>query len=192
MPVDPIAQFNRWFRDAVDAGISLPEAMALATVDGRGRPSVRYVLLKQADQRGFTFYTNLVSRKARDLAANPHASVVFYWDALGRQVRVEGRVQAVAAAEADAYWATRPRESQLAALASRQSHPIANHALLLQRWQDLCKRFEGKSVPRPQGWTGFRIIPARIEFWTRGDHRLHKREEHTRGRQGWKKRLLQP
>jgi len=192
MSLNPIAHFNRWFRQAIAAGVPLPEAMALATADRRGHPSVRYVLLKQADERGFVFYTNLESRKGRELTANPYASLVFYWDLLGKQVRVEGKIDLVDDSEADAYWATRPRESQLAGFTSRQSQAIASHTLLLQRWKRLRQNLGGQDVPRPRGWTGVRVIPRQIEFWTRGEHRLHKRELFTRTRQGWAKKLLQP
>ncbi len=192
MSLNPIAHFNRWFRAAVSAGAPLPEAMALATADTRGRPSVRYMLLKHADARGFVFYTNLASRKGPELLANRHAAMAFYWDAIGKQVRVEGRVELVPAEEADAYWATRPRDSQLAGAVSRQSQPIASHALLLQRWRLLRRELGSQDVPRPDGWTGFRLIPRRVEFWTRGDHRLHRRELYTRTKSGWKQLLLQP
>lgn len=192
MALNPVTIFNRWFREACAAGAPLPESMALATCDSRGRPSVRYVLLKQADDSGFVFYTNLDSRKGRELIANPYASLAFYWDVLGKQVRVDGKVTLVDESEADAYWATRPRESQLAGATSHQSRPIASHMLLLQRWRQLRQGMSGKAVPRPSGWTGFRLAPQRIEFWTRGEHRLHKRELFTRRRQGWEKQLLQP
>src|SRR6185295_10711908 len=134
---DPIAVFNRWFAQARRAQAPLPEAAALATADARGRPSVRFVLIKQVDDRGFVFYTNAGSRKGRELRANPYAALAVYWDPIGKQVRVEGRVEAVAPAEADAYWATRPRESQLAAVVSAQSAPISSHAELLARWTAL-------------------------------------------------------
>ncbi len=192
MALNPVAIFNRWFREACAASAPLPESMALATSDRRGRPSVRYVLLKQADESGFVFYTNLDSRKGRELIANPYASLAFYWDVLGKQVRVDGKVTLVDESEADAYWATRPRESQLAGATSCQSRPIASHILLLQRWRQLRQEMSGKAVPRPRGWTGFRLTPQRIEFWIRGEHRLHKRELFTRRRQGWEKQLLQP
>ena len=153
---------------------------------------MRYILLKQADDSGFVFYTNLVSRKGPELLGNPYASMAFYWDAIGKQVRVEGRVELVTPEEADAYWATRPRESQLAGAVSRQSQAIASHTLLLARWRQLRRELGGKDVPRPEGWTGFRLIPRQIEFWTRGDHRLHRRELYTQSKSGWTKKLLQP
>jgi len=192
MAADPIARFHRWFADARRARFKLPEAMALATADAKGRPSVRMVLLKHADRDGFVFYTNAQSRKGRELDANPHAGLVFHWDRLGRQVRVDGRVQPVAVAEADAYWATRPRASQLAALASEQSAPIATRAELMARWRDLVRKYRGADVPRPRRWTGYRVVPTSIEFWTHRDHRLHDRELFTRTPRGWKQTRLQP
>jgi pyridoxamine 5'-phosphate oxidase len=166
--------------------------MALATADARGRPSVRFVLLKQGDHRGFVFFTNARSRKGRELRDNPRASAAIYWDRLRKQVRIEGRVEEVPGAEADAYWVTRPRASQLAALASTQSAPLASRAMLMARWKDLRRRYRGKPVPRPPGWTGYRIIPDAIEFWVHSDYRLHDRELFMRTRRGWKRMRLQP
>ena len=188
----PLPQFHRWFDEATRAKHLLPEAMALATADARGRPSVRLVLLKDADERGFVFYTNAGSRKGRELRANPRAAAVFHWDRLRRQVRIEGRVEQVDESEADAYWQTRPRASQLAALASTQSAELESRAQLVERWRELRQRYRGKEVPRPRRWTGFRIIPEAIEFWTNRDHRLHDRELFVRARGGWKRVLLQP
>jgi pyridoxamine 5'-phosphate oxidase len=192
MPADPIERFRRWFKDAEKTGAPLPEAMALATADRRGRPSVRFVLLKGVDARGFVFFTDSRSRKGGELAANPEAAFAIYWDALGRQVRVEGRVSTVSAAEADAYWATRPRESRLAASASHQSASLARRSDLIARWRALGRRHRGDDVPRPPGWTGYRIAPRAIEFWTRGDFRLHRRERFERRGGRWTRRLLQP
>jgi pyridoxamine 5'-phosphate oxidase len=189
---DPIARFHRWFADARSAGIRQPDAMALATVDVAGRPAVRMVLLKEADRRGFVFYTNVHSPKGRQLAANPHAALVLHWDPIGRQVRIEGPVQPVAEDEADAYWATRPRASQLAALASEQSKPVASRAELLARWRALDRTYRGAPVPRPRHWSGYRVVPQSIEFWTHRDHRLHDRELFERTRTGWKCTRLQP
>lgn len=190
--IDPLVQFRRWFRAAQRTGMPLPEAMALATADAKGRPSVRFILLKDCDEHGFVFYGNAVSRKGRELRANPRASVAFYWDPTKRQVRVEGGIEEVTAEEADAYWATRPRDSCLAAVASRQSALLSDHAALTVRWRRLRRRYEGRDVPRPHGWTGFRIIPDAIEFWTLREHRLHDRELFTRTRSGWRRQLLQP
>ena len=210
MPADPILRFRRWFAEAARARISLPEAMALATADRRGRPSVRFVLLKHVDARGFVFFTDGRSRKGRELAANPEAALAVYWDALGKQVRVEGRVTPVTAAEADDYWATRPRESRLAGAASHQSAALARRGDLLARWRALGRAHPGADVPRPPAWMGYRIAPRAIEFWTRGDFRLHHRErfERQKGARGlargqgtrgsarrgaiWIRRLLQP
>jgi len=192
MANDPIIQFQHWFTEAQRARIRLPEAMALGTADAQGRPAVRFVLLKSADERGFVFFTNAGSRKGAELRENPRASLAFYWDEILRQVRVDGRVEPVAPAEVDAYWMTRPRESQLAALASRQSATLTSHAQLLGRWEALRHRYRGKDVPRPAGWVGYRVVPEAIEFWTHRDHRLHERELFVRTRGGWKRKLLQP
>jgi pyridoxamine 5'-phosphate oxidase len=189
---DPIGQFNRWFESARDGGVAQPEAMALATADRTGAASVRIVLLKGADEDGFVFYTNALSRKGRELARNPRASIAFWWLEIGRQVRAEGRVERVSAREADAYWRTRPRQSRLAALASHQSAPLADRRRLLARMAALTQRLRGRDVPRPRHWTGFRVVPDRIEFWTLRAHRLHERELFTRGRTGWRRTLLQP
>jgi len=189
---NPIARFRRWFAAAERADVPLPEAIALATAGRRGRPSVRFVLLKHVDERGFVFFTDGRSRKGGELAANPEVAFACYWDALGKQVRVEGRVRLVSAFEADAYWATRPRESRLAASVSRQSATLAREAELVARWRALGRRYPGDDVPRPASWTGFRIVPRAIEFWTRGDFRLHHRERFERRRGGWARRLLQP
>jgi pyridoxamine 5'-phosphate oxidase len=192
MANDPIRRFQRWLAQARQAGVPLPEAMALATADRRGRPSVRYVLLKGADARGFVFYTNRRSAKARDLRENARAAVAFYWDATGRQVRCEGRVTEVSPAEADAYWASRPRGSQIASTVSQQSAPLQSSAALVARYRELLREYDGMEVPRPDAWNGFRIVPERIEFWTRREPRLHKRELFVRSRGGWRMKLLQP
>ena len=189
---DPIARFRRWFAAARKADIAQPDAMALATADHSGRPAVRVVLLKQADERGFVFFTDARSRKGSDLRENARAALAFHWQPLGRQVRVEGRVVEVTAAEADAYWRTRPRESQLAASSSYQSAQLDSRATLLRRWRALARSLAGRDVPRPPTWTGFRIVPSRIEFWTHRDHRLHDRELFTRRRGGWVRGRLHP
>ena len=166
--------------------------MALATAGGRGAPSVRFVLLKGADRRGFVFFTDGRSRKGRELRASARAAVAFYWNRLGKQVRIEGRVEEVSPAEADTYWATRPRASQLAALASEQSAALAGRRALIARWTELRRRYRRRPVPRPPTWTGFRLVPASIEFWTHRAHRLHERELFVRTRAGWRRQLLQP
>jgi len=188
----PLSRFHRWFREAARAGVEQPEAMALATADAHGRPSVRFVLLKQADENGFVFYTDSRSRKGKDLAENRYASAVFYWHPTGKQVRIAGPVEEVSAEEANRYWSTRPRPSQLAATASWQSARLLERAELVERWRELRRRFRGKAIPRPPQWIGYRIVPEIIEFWVRRNHRLHHRELFRRTRQGWKSTLLQP
>ena len=192
MSSDPIRRFRRYWREAVAAGAPLADAVALATADAAGKPSVRFVLLKAADERGFVVYTNKTSRKGRELAANPYASLAVYWDATGRQVRVEGRVVSVSVAEADAYWLERPPASRLASAASDQSRTVASRAALMARYRELEAAFPDGDVERPEHWSGYRIVPKRIEFWARAEPRLHKRELFTRTRDGWKKTLLQP
>jgi pyridoxamine 5'-phosphate oxidase len=168
---DPLEQFHRWFADAEGAGIRAPNAMALAT----GGPSVRMVLLKEADERGFVFFTGYISRKAAELNDNPRAALLFYWDPLGRQVRIEGAVERVTAAESDAYFATRPRGAQLAASASHQSSVLATRKELDERVAELERAYTGTDVPRPGHWGGFRVAPDTYEFWQHRDDRLHDR-----------------
>jgi pyridoxamine 5'-phosphate oxidase len=189
---DPIAKFIRWLDDARRARIPNYEAMALATTAGGGKTSVRFVLLKQIDERGFVFFTDARSRKGRELRGNPNASLALYWQPSGRQVRVEGRVETVVRAEADAYWRTRPRQSQLAASASRQSARLDSRTQLLERCARLALKFKSTEVPRPRYWTGFRLCPATIEFWTHRAHRLHDRQIYLRSGGGWRSGLLQP
>jgi len=189
---EPIRRFQRWLAEARRAGVELPEAMALATADGRGRPSVRFVLLKSADDSGFVFYSNERSRKGRQLSRRPYAALAIYWDPTGRQVRVEGKVERVSADEADAYWAERPRDSQIASAASRQSAPIENRAALMAEYRRLQRDYAGRVMPRPRHWIGYRVIPDRIEFWTRSEPRLHERVLFERTVRGWRSSLLQP
>ena len=189
---DPIAKFIRWFDDARRARIPNYETMALATAARSGKTSVRFVLLKGIDQRGFMFFTDARSRKGRELRGNPHGSLALYWQPKGRQVRVEGRVEEITPAEADAYWRTRPRQSQLAASASHQSARLRSRAELLARVARLARKFRGREVPRPPLWTGFRVRPDAIEFWTHREHRLHDREIYLRHGRGWRRDLLQP
>ncbi len=189
---DPIAKFVRWFHQARRLEIPNYEAVALATASHGGQPSVRFVLLKGIDQRGFVFFTDPRSHKGRELRGNPHAALAFYWQPQGRQVRVEGHVEEVTREEADAYWLTRPRQSQLAAYASHQSARLGSRASLLTRVAELNGKLKGRDVPCPSWWTGFRVRPQVIEFWTHREHRLHDREIYHRSRRGWRCDLLQP
>lgn len=194
-PTDPIAAFKALLDEAraVDRRI-LPEptAMALATVGDDGRPSVRVVLLKEVDARGFVFYTNYQSRKGRELLAHPRAALCFHWQPLERQVRVEGPVEPVSAAEADAYFATRPRESQIGAWASQQSETLESAEALEARVREVEARFAGCPVPRPPHWSGFRVIPEQIELWRAGPFRLHERFLYERVDGAWRVRRLFP
>lgn len=189
---DPLRQFERWFDEARTGGVDVPEAMALATATPEGKPSVRMVLLKSADERGFAFYTNEDSRKGGELAANPHAALLFHWQLLGRQVRVEGRVERVADEEADAYFGTRPHGSRLAAWASPQSRPLAGRAELEQLYAEAAARFPADDVPRPPHWGGFRLVPEAVEFWQHADNRLHDRVRYERDAADWSRVRLAP
>ena len=192
MTGDPMDLFAEWFREAEDAGVEVPETMTLATADSDGAPSARMVLLKGADEEGFVFYSGYVSRKAGELEQNPLAALVFYWRPLGKQVRVEGRVERVSEAESAAYFATRPRGSQIAAWASQQSTPLAGREDLDERYAELEREYEGRDVPLPSHWGGFRLRPDAIEFWQHRDNRLHDRIRYTRAREGWRSELLSP
>lgn len=192
MADDPHLLFETWFNEAAAAEPNDHNAMALATADGAGRPSVRMVLLKGHDPRGFVFFTNLDSRKGGELAANPHAALLFHWKSLRRQVRIEGAVELVSAAEADAYFATRSRDSQLGAWASEQSRPLASRETFETRYEEMRTRFAGGDVPRPPRWSGFRLVPERIEFWIDRAHRLHERRLFVTNGDGWSEGLLYP
>jgi pyridoxamine 5'-phosphate oxidase len=192
MERDPIEMFRRLYEQATHVCVE-PDAMVLSTVDADGRPSGRYVLLKAVDERGFVFYTNLESRKGRALKANRYAALCFYWAALDKQIRVEGRVESVSESEADAYFATRPRDSQIGAWASQQSAALPSAARLSERVGHYREQFENRAVPRPPFWSGFRVVPAVIEFWTRDAARLHVRERFERPEGGgWTHSLLYP
>jgi pyridoxamine 5'-phosphate oxidase len=188
---EPLRQFERWFDEAREAGVEAPEAMALATATPDGSPSLRMVLLKRADERGFSFYTGYESRKGAELAANPRAALLFYWQPPGRQVRVEGRVERLSTEESEAYFASRPHESRIAAWASPQSRPLADRAELERLYEEAAAQFPG-DVPLPRHWGGFRLVPDAYEFWQRGANRLHDRVRYERGGDGWASVRLAP
>ena len=192
MAEDPHSLFESWFAQARESEPNDPNAMALATADAAGRPSVRMVLLKGHDERGFAFYTNLDSRKGGELAANANAALLFHWKTLRRQVRIEGAVEQVGDDEADAYFATRSRDSRLGAWASDQSRPLDRRQTFEARYEEMRTRFEDGEVPRPPRWSGFRVVPRRIEFWTDRAHRLHERRLFERSGEGWSEGLLYP
>ena len=190
---DPLTLFERWLHEAKAVGIHLAEAMTLATATSAGKPSARLVLLKGADERGFVFYTNYRSMKARELDSNPQAALVFYWPQLERQVRVEGKVERVTAEESDAYFKTRPRESQIGALASPQSDVIASREALQEKADQIEKLYEDREIERPEHWGGYRLHAERIEFWKGRPGRLHDRILYERQADGsWSIRRLAP
>ena len=189
---DPFVQFNAWFEQALAAQVNEPNAMSVATVDGDGKPTSRIVLIKQYDQRGFTWYSNFDSQKGRQLAANPHAALLFFWPELERQVRIEGTVEYTSAAESDRYFHSRPLKSRLAAIASEQSAPIASRAALEQNFAAAEAQY-GETPPRPEHWGGFRLVPHRIEFWQGRRSRFHDRIVYVRAADGsWSTQRLQP
>ena len=191
--IDPIAQFDAWYGEADAAEPVNPGAMTLATASPEGRPSTRMVLLKGRDAGGFVFYTNLNSAKAAELDANPHASLCFYWKSLARQVRIDGRVERVSEDEADAYFATRTRGSQIGAWASDQSQPLASRELLENRAEEYQAKYTSGDIPRPPHWSGYRVVPERIEFWTERPDRLHDRQLFERVADGaWQESWLFP
>jgi len=192
-PTDPMVLFARWMKVAAAAdGILEPTAMSLATVDGRGRPSVRLVLLKGADAKGFEFFTNFASRKGRELDAQGHAALALWWPPLERQIRIEGRVERLSDAESDGYFALRPRAARIGAWASPQSRVIADRATLEKRLAQVTQRFEGRDVPRPPQWGGYRVVPRAIEFWQGRYSRLHDRLRYTRRGRLWVRERLAP
>ncbi|MDQ3823012.1 MAG: pyridoxamine 5'-phosphate oxidase [Actinomycetota bacterium] len=189
---DPLRQFGLWFDEARRSGLRAPEAAALATATPDGRPSARMVLVKTFDERGFVFYSGTESRKGRELRANPRAALLFHWDALGRQVRIEGGVEPLPRAEAEAYFATRPRGSRLSAWASPQSSVIEGRPWLERRVADAAARFEDADVPLPAAWGGFRLAPEVYELWQHREDRLHDRLRYVRNAEGWRLERLAP
>jgi pyridoxamine 5'-phosphate oxidase len=188
---EPFAQFGAWLDAALAASLKEPNAMTLATADAAGRPTARIVLLRGWDERGFVFFTNYDSRKGRELAANPHASLLFFWDVLERQVRIDGDIERLSAAESDAYFARRPRGHRLSAWASPQSTVVPDRASLEAAMADADARF-GDDVPRPPYWGGYRVIPAAIEFWQGRRNRVHDRIAYRRADDGWVRERLAP
>ena len=189
---DPLAQFAAWFADACSAGIEQPEAMALATVAPDGSPSLRMVLLKRWEEGAFVFHTNLESRKAGELDANPAAALLLHWHELGRQVRIEGRAERLSRAVSEAYFRTRPRGAQLGAWASRQSRPLTSRDELERAVEEAEGRFAGAEVPLPDLWGGFAVVPHAYEFWQHRDSRLHDRFRYTRSGEAWRIERLAP
>lgn len=189
---DPNQLFQEWYQEALTLDVTEPTAMALATADASGKPSLRIILLKGHDETGFYFYTNLNSRKGSELTENPYAALCFYWDALGKQIRIEGKVTPVTQAQADQYFASRSRESRIGAWASKQSQPMEQPDALLTRVKEKEAEFAGQDVPRPEHWSGFCLKPSRIEFWQNKPYRLHQRDLFIRDGKEWKHSILYP
>lgn len=190
--IDPIARFEESFARAVAAEPKLPDAVTLATADRAGRPSARVVLLKGVEDGAFVFYTNYESRKGHELAANPYAALCFYWKSLDEQIRVEGPVEKTSAAASATYFRSRPKLSQIAALASEQSRALSSRAALERRFESLRSQYADDPVPCPAHWGGYRLAPQRIEFWVNGEHRLHHRDLYEREGERWTHRILNP
>ena len=189
---DPFTLFDEWFAEARASEINDPEAMAFATGDADGQPSVRIVLLRRSGPEGFSFFTNLDSRKGAELAENPRGALAIHWKSLRKQVRAEGRVEQVSDAEADEYFAGRSRDSRIGSWASDQSRPLESRETFERRVEEVRRRFEGDDVPRPPRWSGYRLIPDTIEFWSDRPHRLHERRLFTREGDNWRESLLYP
>jgi pyridoxamine 5'-phosphate oxidase len=189
---DPIVQFHEWFEKVIEADLHEPNAMILATATGEGRPSARTVLLKGYDEQGFIFYTNYEGRKARELEANPTCTLLFYWGELERQVRIEGRASRLSTEVSDAYFLSRPRGSRLGAWASEQSRPVEDRSVLEERVKALEAEYEGREIPRPPFWGGYRVEPEVIEFWQGRENRLHDRLVYRRSEGEWTIERLQP
>lgn len=192
IPLSPIEWFDSWYQEALTRDAREPSWMTLATSTSDGVPSARIVLLKMYDDSGFCFYTNLTSRKGKELQENPNAALCFYWDSLARQVRIEGKVKKVSGREADKYFSSRKRGSQLGAWSSKQSHVMEHENALVERVSEITGQFEGQTVPRPPFWSGFRLVPSVIEFWEEGEFRLHKRTRYTKVHNGWQADCLYP
>ena len=192
MADDPFALFAAWMDEARQSEPNDPDAVAVATADARGRPSVRMVLLRRYGPEGFGFFTHLDSRKGQELSANPYGAMVVHWKSLRRQVRIEGRMEQTEDAEADAYFAGRSRESRIGSWASDQSRPLDSRETFERRYAEMQRRFDGTDVPRPPRWSGFRLVPDRIEFWCDRPHRLHERRLFERVGDGWEEGLLYP
>ena len=189
---DPIVQFHEWFQKVIGADLHEPNAMILATATAEGKPSARTVLLKGYDERGFVFYTNYEGRKAKEIEANPTCALLFYWGELERQVRIEGRASRLSGEESDAYFAGRPRGSRLGAWASEQSRPVEDRGVLEERVRSLEAEYEGRGIPRPPFWGGYRVEPQEIEFWQGRENRLHDRLVYRREDGAWRVERLQP
>ena len=189
---DPFALFDEWFAEARTNEPNDPEAMAFATADAQGRPSVRIVLLRRVGPDGFGFFTNLDSRKGLELGDNPYGALAIHWKSSRKQIRAEGRVEQVSDAEADEYFGSRSRDSRIGSWASDQSRPLESRELFEQRLEEMQKRFEGQEVPRPPRWSGYRLIPDRIEFWSDRPHRLHERRVFMLEGDRWSEGLLYP
>ncbi len=189
---DPFRQFDKWMEQAIRAEVPDPNAMALATASAHAVPSARVVLLKGVNQGGFTFFTNYRSRKAHDLTENPVAELLFFWPELARQVRISGHVEKISEEESDAYWRTRPREAQIAAWASAQSEVVPNRGFLETQFEEVARRFEGKEIPRPPFWGGFRVFPVCFEFWQGRPFRFHDRIRYRREKEQWRIERLAP